>query len=90
MPRPARTEDSDQRLPLVATQLYGRGPVLYLGFDGTWRWRYVEEAAYYNRFWSNTLEYLASYHVTHKRVTLSALVQNATLPATPKVLSATA
>lgn len=67
-----RTDDN-QPLPLIATHMYGRGPVLYLGFDGAWRWRYVSDAAHYYRFWSNVVEYLATHRMLKKRVLVSVV-----------------
>jgi hypothetical protein len=32
---------------------------MFLGFDETWRWNYREDQAYYNRFWIETIRYLA-------------------------------
>ncbi len=45
--------------PLVVTQPLGRGRVLYLNFDETWRWRFMEDARQYRAFWSNAMRYLA-------------------------------
>jgi hypothetical protein len=54
--------------PLMAVQPVGRGTVMYIGFDETWRWRAVprldsresEDAYYYSRFWGSVLQYLTS------------------------------
>ena len=46
--------------PLLAVHMYGKGPVVYLGTDDTWRWRFVDDAAYYRQFWNNMLSFLAS------------------------------
>jgi hypothetical protein len=46
--------------PLLAVQMYGKGPVVYLGTDDTWRWRFVDDAAYYRQFWNNMLSFLAA------------------------------
>ncbi len=58
-------------LPLIATQIYGRGRSLYMGFDSTWRWRYVQDAYYYDKFWSNVIDYLAAYRLENKRIRLT-------------------
>lgn len=42
---------------LMASQFVGAGRTVFLGFDGTWRWRRVGEA-FFNRFWVQTLRYL--------------------------------
>lgn len=45
-------------LPVVATQPYGLGRVLYIGIDTTWRWRYKVGDRYFVRFWSQAVQYL--------------------------------
>lgn len=49
---------SDGPMPIVATQFYGPGRVMFVGMDATWRWRYVG-ARYYEQFWGQTLRYLS-------------------------------
>jgi len=49
----------DGRRPLLVTGQYGSGRTVYLGFNGTWRWRRVgQDAEYFNRFWVQTTRYL--------------------------------
>jgi hypothetical protein len=43
--------------PVVATQFYGPGRVLFVATDSTWRWRYVGARAF-DQFWSQTVRYL--------------------------------
>ena len=57
-----------QTEPLMAVQHYGRGRVLFLGFDGTWRWRAIDDASHYERFWSNTMEFLGSGRLEKNRI----------------------
>ena len=49
---------SDGAMPVVASQFYGAGRVLFLGMDATWRWRYTG-ARYYEQFWNQTVRYLS-------------------------------
>jgi hypothetical protein len=58
----------DQVDPLAAVQYYGRGRVLYLGFDGTWRWRAIDDAARYEQLWSNIMEFLAAGRLEKSRI----------------------
>lgn len=45
--------------PLMVAGRYGAGSVLYLGFQGTWRWRPVGvQAQYFDRFWIQVVRYL--------------------------------
>ncbi len=51
-----------ERLPLMAEHPVGRGKVLSLAFDTTWRWQMhgpAEREDYYRRFWGNVVRYLA-------------------------------
>ena len=45
----------DVQLPIIALQRYGRGQVLYLGMDETWRWRANVGDKYFNRFWGQVV-----------------------------------
>jgi hypothetical protein len=49
----ARTPAPDNKpMPLLAGHYYGKGYVLFCGFDDTWRWRFNESDTYFGRFWS--------------------------------------
>jgi hypothetical protein len=49
----ARTPEPDNRpMPLLAGHYFGKGYVLFCGFDDTWRWRFNEGDRYFGRFWS--------------------------------------
>src|SRR5205085_9147460 len=45
----------DRSAALIARQNYGLGRVLYVGTDGTWRWRFKTGDAYHHRFWKQTI-----------------------------------
>lgn len=43
----------DQKpMPVMASHYYGKGYVLYIGFDETWRWRFNTAEKYFGRFWT--------------------------------------
>lgn len=44
--------------PLILTQMFGNGRVVYLNFDETWRWRQLSDGKLYRLFWSNLVKYL--------------------------------
>ena len=45
--------------PLLVSGQYGAGRTIFVGFDGTWRWRQTgRNAEYFNRFWVQTARYL--------------------------------
>ncbi len=45
----------DQPMPLLATQYYGKGPVLFLATDETWRWRSDGREKLFARFWGQAI-----------------------------------
>lgn len=55
--------------PIVAIQRYGRGEVVYIGFNEWWRLRRKYRELYYRRFWGQLIHRLAMRHVlgTQKR-----------------------
>jgi hypothetical protein len=48
---------------LIARHTYGRGQVLYIGLDSTWRWRWRIGDTYHHRFWSQVIRWAASDYV---------------------------
>ena len=46
-------------MPLIAMQRFGKGQVMYLAIDSTWRWRYTWGEAYFDRFWGQMIRNLA-------------------------------
>ena len=54
--------DGQTKQPLIAIQNYGRGEVVYLGFDEMWRLRRRYGERYYRRFWGQLIHRLASRH----------------------------
>jgi len=50
---------ADGNQPLLVSGRYGAGSVLYLGFQGTWRWRPLGlQAQYFDRFWIQVVRFL--------------------------------
>lgn len=49
----AKTPPPDPKpMPLLAGHYFGKGFVLFVAFDETWRWRFNEADKYFGRFWS--------------------------------------
>ncbi len=49
----------DVARPLLVTGQYGSGRTVYMGFDGSWRWRNSGyDAEFYKRFWVQMVRYL--------------------------------
>jgi len=46
------------KLPLVAVQRVGAGKVMYLGIEGTWRWRKAVGDKYHYRFWAQAVRWM--------------------------------
>jgi hypothetical protein len=57
---PLRRTGRNEAEPLLVTQPFGMGRVLYVGTDDTWRWRYIRDSYYHRLFWSNVVRYLAT------------------------------
>jgi len=66
-----RLTTDNQREPVIALQYYGKGRVLYMGIDSTWRWRLVDAAARYNQFWFNAVDFLAAGRLDKKRIVVT-------------------
>lgn len=50
------TQKLDEKpMPIMAMQRFGRGQVLYLGTDETWRWRANVGEKYFARFWGQVV-----------------------------------
>ena len=50
-----RVKMGDQPMPVLATHLYGKGQVMWLGTDETWRWRWNFQDKYFDRFWGQII-----------------------------------
>jgi hypothetical protein len=48
---------------LMVRQNYGRGQVLFVGLDSTWRWRYRVGDTYHHRFWGQVVRWAASDYI---------------------------
>lgn len=53
--------DSENPRPLLVAGRYGLGNTLYMGFNGTWRWRRIgRQAHYFDAFWINVAKFLVA------------------------------
>ncbi len=49
----------DAPRPLLVSGRYGAGNTVYMGFNGTWRWRRIgRQAEYFDRFWIQATRFL--------------------------------
>ena len=53
--------------PLIAVRQYGKGEVVYLGFNETWRLRRKYGEKYYRQFWSQLIYRLGMSHALGSR-----------------------
>jgi hypothetical protein len=52
----ARTPAPDDKpMPLLAGHHFGKGYVLFVGFDDTWRWRFNTQEKYFGKFWAQAV-----------------------------------
>jgi uncharacterized membrane protein len=58
----------ESRRPLLVTGEPGAGRVVYMGFNGTWRWRQMgDDAEFYDKFWIQTVRFLVEGRVSKSR-----------------------
>lgn len=50
-----RAKLDDKPMPIMVSQHYGKGEVLFMGTDETWRWRANAENKHFVRFWGQIL-----------------------------------
>lgn len=55
----SETANDFGRLPLLVTQTFGAGKVLFMGTDGAWRWRKGVEDKYHYLFWGQVVRWMA-------------------------------
>ncbi|VTR94800.1 Uncultured bacterium genome assembly Metasoil_fosmids_resub OS=uncultured bacterium PE=4 SV=1: BatA: VWA_2: VWA_2: DUF1355 [Gemmata massiliana] len=68
---PARRADggaADENHALIVQQFVGNGPVLFFGFDDTWRWRFRNDEENFDRFWMQTMRVLSRSRVRRPEV----------------------
>ncbi len=53
---------------LVVQQFVGNGPVLFFGFDDTWRWRFRTDEEHFDRFWMQSVRVLSRSRVRRPEV----------------------
>jgi hypothetical protein len=52
-------EDERGTKPILVAGQYGSGRTVYMGFNGTWRWRKIgHNAEFFKKFWDQTTKYL--------------------------------
>ena len=54
--------DGKERQPLIAIRKYGRGEVIYLAFNETWRMRKKYGERYFRQFWGQMIQRLSLNH----------------------------
>jgi hypothetical protein len=59
-------------MPLIARHFYGRGAVMFIGGDETWRWRFNEEDKYFARFWGQVMYQMGLPHVLTSKTQMTA------------------
>ena len=57
--KPAESGAAGELHPLVVQSFVGAGPVLFLGFDDTWRWRFRNDEEHFDRFWVQAVRVLS-------------------------------
>src|SRR5262249_43898105 len=68
-----RLKAEQDPMPLAAMHYYGKGLVLFLGFEETWRWRYNTQDQVFGRCWGQVIYQLGLPHTLGTRQTQFAL-----------------
>ena len=55
---------ADRKHGVIVHQHLGSGQVVWMGFDGTWRWRHRVGDTYHHRFWAQLARWAAANKVT--------------------------
>jgi len=55
---------ADRQHGMIVHQHVGSGQVLWMGFDGTWRWRHRAGDSYHHRFWGQLARWAATNKAT--------------------------
>lgn len=61
-----RLKSGNRARPLIVAGRYGAGRSIYLGFNGSWRWRKASEK-YFDQFWIQAVRYLLEGRLSHGR-----------------------
>jgi hypothetical protein len=67
-----RAIDHKRPMPLIARHFYGRGVIMFMSGDETWRWRFNEEDKYFARFWGQVMYQLGLPHVLTSKTQMTA------------------
>ncbi len=66
--------------PVIVYHNYGKGMVLYMGFDSTWRWRKEHGDRYFRDFWGKVVQFMGLPHLlgesSQSRIYLDRLEAN--------------
>ncbi len=58
-----RAKAGQQPMPVLALQNFGKGQVLFVATDETWRWRYNAQDKYFGRFWGQLIYQMGLPHL---------------------------
>jgi hypothetical protein len=64
-----RSQDSEDRTPLIAYHHAGQGKVLFVGTDSTWSWRQNEGERLFGKFWGQAIRFVARQDETASKKT---------------------
>ena len=53
---PTAVTPDKKPMPLLVGHFFGKGYVLFVGFDDTWRWRFNTQETIFTRFWSQAVQ----------------------------------
>ena len=57
------TNNKGKEFPAIVYQSYGKGTVLFMAFDSTWRWRKEYGDRYFRDFWGKAVQFMGLPHL---------------------------
>ena len=74
------------KYPLVAVQFYRGARTMYVGFDSTWRWRFMVGDLHFGRFWGQAIRFLSSGRLLGENKRLNVATDKSTYVLGQKVI----
>lgn len=68
--------ERQQKFPAIIMSSYGRGNVLFMGFDSTWRWRKEFGDRFFRDFWGKAVQTLGLPHLLNESMQSVLFVSN--------------
>lgn len=71
-----KEKDRRTEIPAIVHHSYGKGTVLFMAFDSTWRWRKEFGNRYFRDFWGKAVQFLGLPHLLNESARSTLFVGN--------------